>query len=124
MTVKTVADLVSFQDATTAPTIDFPRPERLVKGNPRRQTWNHYTDSGERFFSGVWECEPGAWKVFYDPNEDEFCYILSGRFRLYDSQGNHREFSAGDAFVIPGGFEGVWETLETVRKLYVIAAKS
>ncbi|MBI2380685.1 MAG: cupin domain-containing protein [Gammaproteobacteria bacterium] len=121
---KIIADLVSFADARTEGVIDFPKPERLVKGNPQRQTWNHYTDEKERFWSGVWECEPGAWKVFYDQNEDEFCYIVQGRFRLHDSQGQYKEFKAGDAFVIPGGFEGVWETLETVRKLYVIAAKS
>lgn len=120
---KTVADLVSFQGATTPGSIDFPKPERLVAGNPQRTTWNHYTDAGERFFSGVWESEPGAWKVFYDENEDEFCYIVSGRFRLHDAHGDFKEYQAGDAFVIPGGFEGVWETLETVRKLYVIAVK-
>ncbi|MFB9885871.1 cupin domain-containing protein [Balneatrix alpica] len=121
---KTIADLVSFADASTPASIDFPKPERLVKGNPQRTTWNHYSDSQERFHSGVWECEPGAWEVYYDENEDEFCYIVEGRFRLHDQQGQYKEFQAGDAFVIPGGFCGVWETLEKVKKLYVIASKA
>lgn len=88
---KTIADIVSFADATTAPEIDHPRPERLVQGNPQRKTWNHYTDRNEQFFSGVWECEPGAWKVYYDANEDEFCYIVQGRFRLHDNRGGYRD---------------------------------
>lgn len=27
---------------------------------------------------------------------------------------------AGDQFVIPAGFRGTWETIETCRKIYVI----
>ena len=31
-------------------------------------------------------------------------------------------FGAGDSFVMKPGFVGTWNTLETVRKIYVIAS--
>ena len=40
--------------------------------------------------------------------------------RLTDSAGKVEEYEAGNAFVIPKGFRGVWETVEAVKKFYVI----
>ena len=40
--------------------------------------------------------------------------------RLTASDGTACEFAAGDAFVVPAGFTGTWETLEPARKHYVI----
>jgi uncharacterized cupin superfamily protein len=37
-----------------------------------------------------------------------------------DADGVVREVVAGDEFVIPRGFEGVWEVIEHTRKVYVI----
>jgi uncharacterized cupin superfamily protein len=34
--------------------------------------------------------------------------------------GERWELKAGDAFIIPPGFSGTWETVEPVRKHYVI----
>ena len=48
------------------------------------------------------------------------CVILEGRVRLTDLQGNAKEFAAGSTFVLPAGFKGTWETLEAVKKIYVI----
>ena len=67
---------------------------------------------------GVWECEPGAWRIYY--TEEEYCRILTGRSLLTNADGVVREVVAGDEFVIPGGFEGTWEVVERTRKLYVI----
>jgi uncharacterized cupin superfamily protein len=118
-----IETIVSFQGDLGAPTVDHPRPDRLVAGNPERRTWNLFTDASESVFCGIWECDPGAWRVVYPPNQDEFCTLLSGRVRLTDAGGASREFGPGDAFVIPGGFEGVWETLVSLRKQYVIVSK-
>ena len=74
--------------------------------------------TGGRFFAGVWESTPGKWAIRY--SENEFCHMTAGRVRISDRNGNQREFGAGDAFVIPAGFEGTWEVLETARKLYAI----
>ena len=51
--------------------------EKCIEGQPVQRTWNHFSSEDERFFAGVWEAEPGRWKVDY--TENEFCRILSGR---------------------------------------------
>ncbi|VVO42529.1 hypothetical protein PS704_06037 [Pseudomonas fluorescens] len=38
---------------------------------------------------------------------------------LRDNDGNSKTVRAGDRFVIPAGFRGTWEVLETCRKIYV-----
>ena len=39
---------------------------------------------------------------------------------IRDAQGNAKTLRSGDRFVIPAGFSGTWEVLETCRKVYVI----
>ena len=82
------------------------------------QTFNHYTDPTEQFFAGIWASSVGAKTVSY--TEEEVCVILEGRVRLTDLAGNAKEFGAGSTFVLPAGFQGVWETLEPLKKIYVI----
>ncbi len=82
------------------------------------KTYNHYTDPTEQFFAGIWQSSVGAKKVNY--TEEELCVILEGRVRLTDLDGNAKEFGVGSTFVLPAGFKGTWETLEAVKKIYVI----
>jgi uncharacterized protein len=84
----------------------------------KTETLNHYTDPTEQFFAGIWHSSVGAKSVNY--TEEEVCMILEGRVRLTDLQGNAKEFGAGSTFVLPAGFKGTWETLEPVKKIYVI----
>ena len=79
---------------------------------------NHYTDPTEQFFAGIWQSSVGAKSVSY--TEVEVCVILEGRVRLTDLAGNAKEFGAGSTFVLPASFKGTWETLEAVKKIYVI----
>nr|WP_276509983.1 cupin domain-containing protein [Niveibacterium umoris] len=81
---------------------------------------NHYEGADGRLLAGEWRCDPGAWRLVYDPDEYEFCQILEGHIRLTDEAGRAREYRAGDAFVIEAGFRGTWETLSYCRKHYVI----
>jgi len=96
----------------------LPAAEKIVSGNPRQRVWSHYTDASQKFSVGVWECEPGAWRVRY--TEEEYCRIVTGRSLLTSADGVVREVVACDEFVIPRGFEGVWEVVERTRKIYVI----
>lgn len=91
---------------------------RLVAGVPRQTVANAYSDPGNAFHCGVWEGEVGAWRVAY--TEHEFCHLLAGRVRLLADDGNETVLAAGDSFVIPSGFTGVWEVLEPARKLYAV----
>ena len=96
----------------------LPAAEKIVSGNPRQRVWSHYTDTDQKFSVGIWECEPGAWRIHY--TEEEYCRVMMGRSRLTNADGVVREVTAGDEFVIPRGFEGVWEVIERTRKVYVI----
>lgn len=107
-----------FSATTPEPQHWHAAPERRVDGNPRQTAWNHYTDTSGAFSAGIWEAEPGAWRVRY--TEDEYCEILAGVSELTGDDGRVVTVRAGDRFVVPAGFSGTWRVLETTRKVYVI----
>ena len=93
--------------------------DRVVDGQPQQAVGNAYSSLDERFHCGVWEGGVGAWRVQY--TEHEFCHLLSGRVRLRGDDGETVvTLAAGQSFVVPAGFRGTWEVLETARKLYAI----
>lgn len=114
--------LTVFTHCDTLPEIDHPRPDRLVCNNPKRCTYNHYEVNGVS--SGLWECEPGTWRIAFADGKDEFFHIISGKIRITDALGIAHEFGPGEAAVIPGGFRGLFEVLEHVRKHYVIVDRT
>jgi len=85
---------------------------RFFKGH------NHYNSPCGQMSAGVWNGEPGQWQVNY--SEHEYCEIVQGVSVLRDEQGHAKTLRAGDRFVIPAGFKGTWEVLETCRKIYVV----
>jgi len=95
-----------------------PAPDRLLAGNPRQRVWNYFSDPSGEFHAGRWSSTPGRWRVRY--TENELCVLTSGRVVLESSDGKRHAFAAGDAFVIPAGFEGTWEVLEACVKIYAI----
>ena len=122
---KTINDVIDF--ATHQAEIENGKvaQDKLVAGitgqtvvEINTQTSNHYTDPTEQFFAGIWSSSIGAKAVNY--TEEEVCVILEGRVRLTDAAGNTKEFGAGSTFVLPAGFKGTWETLEPLKKIYVI----
>lgn len=104
------------------PEQDHPKPERLIRGDPLRETWNlvsGHVPSGE-LFCGVWRCEPGHWRIAMGPTERELFTVLAGRCRVHDNVGHFEEAGAGEAIYIPPGFSGSFEVLETLTKTYMI----
>ena len=95
-----------------------PPPERIISGDPQSRSWNTYATGDEHFFAGIWEADPGSWAIEY--TEAEFCHILEGESRITDAEGIVTTVHAGDAFVIPPGFKGVWEVVTHTRKHYAI----
>ncbi|PKL07489.1 MAG: cupin, partial [Spirochaetae bacterium HGW-Spirochaetae-7] len=67
---------VPFDITELAPEKGAPDPARLLSGKPENRVWNLYTSPDGKFFSGIWESEPGAWRIEY--TEHEFCHILEG----------------------------------------------
>jgi len=118
MSKANVSDVVFFAEQEGAFEEWQTDAEKCVRGKPKQRSWHQFTSDDEKFFSGTWEAEPGCWNINY--TENEYCHILAGKSILRDSQGNEHELNAGDQFVIPAGFQGQWEVLETTRKIYVI----
>lgn len=115
---KVLADVIVF----SANQADFEEsltpPEKCIKGHPVQRTWHQFSSGDGKFLAGTWEAEPGAWSVSY--SENEYFRILSGHSILRDQHGAEQPLHAGDDVVIPAGFEGTWEVVETTRKIYVI----
>jgi uncharacterized cupin superfamily protein len=109
--------LTLFDTSAIAPVADAPAPARVLSGSPTSRTWN-FEDDGQGLYAGVWEAMPGVWQVEY--TEWEFCHIISGVSVLTAEDGTPQQVQAGDSFVIPRGFKGTWNVLETTLKHYVI----
>lgn len=99
--------------------IDYPRPDRLVQGNPERLTYGLYEHP--HMDCGIWHCEVGAWKIQFAENKQEFFEIIEGIVRIHDAKTNSFiEVTAGNAGIIPPAFAGTFEVVEAVKKYYVI----
>jgi len=95
-----------------------PAPDRILQGQPANRVWNAFTDASSRFFCGRWSSSPGKWRVRY--TENELCVITAGRVTIENVAGERQSFAAGDAFVVPAGFEGSWTVHEECTKFYAI----
>ena len=99
--------------------IDYPRPDRLVKGNPQRLTYDLYKHP--HMGCGIWQCEVGAWNIQFADNKQEFFQVIEGVVRIHDAKtDSYIEVSAGQAGIIPPAFVGTFEVIETVKKYFVI----
>jgi len=109
--------IVRFDSANT-PEPESGHPATILQGNPRTVTRNFFSDQTGQFFSGIWESTRGKWRVSY--TENEFVHMLEGEAILTAADGMAETVRAGDSFVVPAGFEGTWESLTDVKKLYAI----
>jgi uncharacterized cupin superfamily protein len=103
--------------------VSYPQPERLISGNPRRDTWSAVETGlagAKQLYSGVWRSEVGHWRIAMGPTEQEVFTVLEGRCRVHADSGEVQEAGPGQAVFIPAGFTGSFEVLETVTKVYVI----
>ena len=114
----------------TGPVIDFQAdaeisrrrladlPDRVVEGDPHHETKMRFHSPDGTLMAGTWTSTPGKWNVFTD--RDEFCVFLSGHAQLISEDGTVQDFRGGDSFLIPNGFRGYWNVLETTVKHFVI----
>ena len=58
------------------------------------------------------------WRIAY--TEEEFCQMLEGVSVMTDTAGQAVTLRAGDSCVVPRGFAGTWEVVETTTKRFVI----
>jgi uncharacterized cupin superfamily protein len=123
-------DMTKLLPVNTAPTFDpvhaTAAPDRLIDGNPAYQTWELDAAIAEaskwgKIRTGIWESTPGK-TISMKGETFEFCHILSGKCVITEDGGAAHTFNAGDSFIMKPGFVGTWETLETLRKIFVIAS--
>ncbi|MBD3844386.1 hypothetical protein GGC47_000288 [Bosea sp. OAE752] len=94
-------------------------PDRLLAGDPDYTTWAQDASRDGTVNTGVWEATPGTNRSIKGETF-EYCYILEGVVELTEEGKEPRLFKAGDSFVMKPGYVGVWKTIETVRKIYVV----
>lgn len=76
-----------------------------------------YRESSGQFAVGVWQGEKGDLQI-NDYPVHEFCHLHLGSVTLIDADGSQQSFTAGDSFVVPKGFCGLWRTHSTTRKTF------
>lgn len=93
-------------DPSGTPVTDHPKPDRLLRGNPLRETWN-LVDTAQpagQVYCGVWRCEPGRWRIVMGANERELFTVLQGRCRVHDAQGGFEEAGPNEGRLHSAGF--------------------
>ncbi|BEV73072.1 MULTISPECIES: cupin domain-containing protein [unclassified Paludibacterium] len=120
--MKQTKDIIVFQRHAVAEESFTAADDRRIEGACQQQVAHHYSDPSGQFHAGIWRGGLGSWRVKY--SEHEFCTLLEGHVRLTDHLGHSIELHAGDHFVIPAGFEGVWQVLQPACKTYAVFESS
>ena len=67
---------------------------------------------------GLWEADVSKTKLIDYPFT-EYVLMISGRLVVVNDDGSELEFSAGDTFVMPKGWTGIWDIRERMKKQMV-----
>lgn len=81
--------------------------------------WKAAQGKSSGYVIGWWEGKVGA-TDFPASTSTEVFLMTEGRIALTDVEGNRKEMQAGEAYLLPPGFAGHWETLEDAKKLYIL----
>lgn len=67
---------------------------------------------------GVWEADVSKTRLIDYPFT-EYVLMISGRLVITNDDGTSAEFVAGDTFVMPKGWTGIWDIQERMKKQMV-----
>jgi len=67
---------------------------------------------------GVWEADISKVRLVDFP-VTEYVVMLAGKLVVVNEDGSSNEFKAGDTFVIPRGFTGIWDIRERMKKQHI-----
>jgi uncharacterized cupin superfamily protein len=76
-----------------------------------------FRDPTGAFSAGFRSDEAGRREL--DGAAHELHLLLAGRVRITTADGHVEEFGMGDAFLLPQGLAGSWETMKATRGWYV-----
>ena len=96
-----------------------PGPDGLIAGDPAFLTWALDSSRGGKVRTGIWEATPGETRSLKGETF-ESCHILEGVIELTEEGRAPVTYRKGDSFIMKPGYRGIWKTIETVRKIYVI----
>ena len=91
----------------------------LVAGDPVQRGHLYHEIEAQGYMTGVWDCTAFSTKMMPYP-VDEYMYFFSGGLTMALPDGTEIPINAGDAFIIPKGFECQWIQPETVHKVFMI----
>ncbi|MEM6305344.1 MAG: cupin domain-containing protein [Pseudomonadota bacterium] len=94
-------------------------PATLAAGTPVQSGYLYDEDEARGYSAGVWHCTPfddapGPYPV------DEYMLLLEGVVVMALPDGQNVRIEAGEAFVLPQGFECQWKMPKDVRKVFMI----
>mmetsp|Transcript_25319 Transcript_25319/g.70805 ORF Transcript_25319/g.70805 Transcript_25319/m.70805 type:complete len:332 (+) Transcript_25319:777-1772(+) len=71
--------------------------------------------------AGYWCCTPGSFPC--KKSATEAFHVREGVFFLTNADGSARRCVAGDTIVLPKGWSGHWDVIETVKKVWVVISE-
>lgn len=95
--------------------------DAVIAGEAKETGEVHFQSSDSKVVVGSWQCTPYA-EILSCSDFSEYSTILQGKVALTNPDGSVEVFEAGDSYVLPVGWQGRFEVIETLRKIYVITA--
>lgn len=74
----------------------------------------------KQFDAGVYKSGPVKMDITQDYGVQEFMYFLEGRVILTSRDGSSVEVGPGEGVLISADWQGIWDSPEGYRKIYVI----
>jgi uncharacterized cupin superfamily protein len=117
----TTPAILHFDDLSPQTTIQYPDPERRIKGNPKRTAQEYFANELHGVRAGIWHGETGSYRIALAADKHEFFHITAGRVIISAPDGSEaRQFGPGETGVITPGFEGIFEIVEAASKFWVV----
>lgn len=96
-------------------------PDMFTSAIPVQHTYSYYEDESIGLFIGVWDTNtmaetPGPYAC------EEFMWLIEGECQIKNNKtGAIETAKAGEAFIIPKGYDCQWQQNGYLRKFYVIS---
>jgi len=88
---------------------------------PKQHTHSYYEDEALGLYIGVWDTTSMV-EIAASYSCDEFMVIIDGQANIKNNKTENLEIAkAGDAFIIPKGYDCQWQQNGYLRKFYVIS---
>ncbi|WP_409523925.1 cupin domain-containing protein [Nitrincola sp. MINF-07-Sa-05] len=111
--------IVAINEAAMLEPSGSPLAELLVGPTPKCRNHTDYLSADGEFMCGTWDSTPYYRKAMHY-RHFELMYLLDGSVTFEDETGLKGTFVKGDIFMVEQHAQCSWESLEHVKKVYVI----